>query len=82
MTTSVTSIRLPLEIQKELDAVAARMDRSRAWVIQQAVTAYLEMHQKQQAHIARAMSAANGGAPAYSEEGVDAVVQSWFKNAS
>lgn len=38
----VTSIRLPAELVDDLDRIALSLDRSRGWVIRQALTQYVQ----------------------------------------
>ncbi len=39
---SVTTVRLEPEIRERLDKLAEQLDRSRAWIIKEAVAQYLE----------------------------------------
>lgn len=39
---SVTTVRFDPEVRKQLDKLAERMDRPRAWIIKEAVAQYLE----------------------------------------
>jgi predicted transcriptional regulator len=40
--TRVTSVRLDDEVASKLDRLATSLDRSKAWIIEQAITTYIE----------------------------------------
>lgn len=42
---SVTTVRLQADIEKHLEAIASRLQRSKGWVINQALTEYIEKQQ-------------------------------------
>jgi predicted transcriptional regulator len=44
----VTTVRLQTEIERELDALAGTLDRSKGWVINQAVSEYIARHRLEQ----------------------------------
>lgn len=46
MTDTVTSVRLTAEQTEALDAIGARDDRSRSWLIRKAVDEYIERHRE------------------------------------
>jgi len=66
------TFRLDSEKRAVLDAIAAGMDRDRSYLINEAITLYLEMHQWQIEEIQRAVAEADAGDFA-SEEEVTAV---------
>ena len=45
---SVTTVRLQPEVEKELEATADRLQRSKSWVINQAVKEYLRRQEEEQ----------------------------------
>ncbi len=45
---SVTTVRLQAEIEQSLEAIASRLDRSKGWVINQALSEYIERQQLEQ----------------------------------
>ncbi|TVT49240.1 MAG: ribbon-helix-helix protein, CopG family [Sedimenticola thiotaurini] len=45
---SVTTVRLQSEVEQHLDAIASRLHRSKGWVINQALTEYIEKQQREQ----------------------------------
>lgn len=44
--TRVLAAHVPLELAAKVDAAAAQHDRSRAWIIKQALTAWLEPEER------------------------------------
>ncbi len=42
MTTRVLTAHLPLELADKVDAAAARLDRSRGWVVKQALASWID----------------------------------------
>lgn len=42
---SVTTVRLQAEVEQQLDAIANRLNRSKGWVINQALAEYIEKQQ-------------------------------------
>lgn len=42
-----TAVRLTAEIEDHLEAIAARLHRSKAWVINQALSEYIEKQQRE-----------------------------------
>lgn len=45
---SVTTVRLQAEVERNLESIASQLDRSKGWVINQALWEYIEKHQLQQ----------------------------------
>lgn len=45
---SVTTVRLQASVEKHLEAIANRLHRSKGWVINQALTEYIEKQQLEQ----------------------------------
>lgn len=45
---SVTTVRLQAEIEQHLDAIASRLQRSKGWVINQALSEYIAKQQVEQ----------------------------------
>lgn len=44
----VTTVRLQAEVEQHLEALASKLHRSKGWVINQAVTEYVENQQREQ----------------------------------
>jgi predicted transcriptional regulator len=42
MSTKVFTAHVPLPLAEKVDAIAARMDRSRGWIVKQALTAWID----------------------------------------
>lgn len=45
---SVTTVRLQTEVEQHLEAIAERLNRSKSWVINQALSEYIEKQQLEQ----------------------------------
>jgi predicted transcriptional regulator len=45
---SVTTVRLQAEVEQRLDAIASRLNRSKGWVINRALSEYIEKQQLEQ----------------------------------
>ncbi|MEP0000445.1 MULTISPECIES: ribbon-helix-helix protein, CopG family [Pseudomonadota] len=45
---SVTTVRLQAEVEQHLEAIAGRLQRSKGWVINQALLEYIEKQQREQ----------------------------------
>jgi predicted transcriptional regulator len=45
---SITTVRLLPETEKDLEALAGKLDRSKGWLINQALTEYLAKHRLEQ----------------------------------
>jgi predicted transcriptional regulator len=62
------TVRLPDDLTAKLDALAARLDRSRTWVATQALAEYVERETWQIAEIDAAIAEADRGEFATDEE--------------
>lgn len=60
-TTENVTVRMPPDTQKKLGKIAASMDRSRNWLINQAVEHYLELYEWQAERIRQRVDAAENG---------------------
>ncbi len=45
---SVTTVRLQTEVEHHLETIAGRLNRSKGWVINQALSEYIEKQQREQ----------------------------------
>lgn len=45
---SVTTVRLQAEVERHLETIAGRLHRSKGWVINQALSEYIEKQQREQ----------------------------------
>jgi len=77
--TSVFTVRLPVELQQKLDSLAESMDRSRSWLVSQAVEDYVAYQQWYIEKIKEGIAAADRGEFATEEE-MEAVFNK-YKNA-
>lgn len=59
---SVTTVRLQAEIENELEAIASRLHRSKGWVINQALSEFIEKQQLEQARWQQTMDAMESAA--------------------
>jgi predicted transcriptional regulator len=59
----VTSIRLPDELVDDLDRIAQSLDRSRGWVIRQALTQYVQEQETDVSAMQAAIGELEGSSP-------------------
>jgi predicted transcriptional regulator len=59
--TENVTVRMPPEVTAKLEQIAESLDRSRNWVINQAIQHYLEVYDWQTARIAERLEAAENG---------------------
>ena len=59
--TENVTVRMPAETTERLERIAARLDRSRSWVINQAIEHYLEVYDWQTARITERLAQAEDG---------------------
>jgi len=77
MTNSIpTSVRLRPELNDQLAAIASALDRSKSWVIEQAIADYLALQTWHLAAIDEGIKAADEGR-VVAHEDVEAWVRSW-----
>ena len=75
---SVTTVRLQAEVEQQLEAIASRLRRSKGWVINQALSEYIEkqlLEQERWKQTLEAMESAAQGKVVDSSE-----VHSWLKS--
>ena len=70
------SVRLEPELDKELSAVAARLDKPKSWVVQQAVKEFIELQLWQMSAIEKGLRDSEAGRVIPHEQ-VVAWVESW-----
>lgn len=76
---SVTTVRLQSETEQRLEAIAHRLQRSKGWVINQALAEYIDKEQREQERwrqTLEAMESAARGNVAEADQ-VHAWLQSW-----
>lgn len=72
------TFRVDAQKKKALDAIAAGIDRDRSYILNEAITNYLEVHQWQLAHIKEGLRQADAGEFAKDSE-VAAAFARWRK---
>ena len=70
------NVRLEPELDEKLSAVATRLDRSRSWVVQQALKEFIELQLWQMSAIEKGLRDAESGR-VIAHEDVVAWVESW-----
>jgi predicted transcriptional regulator len=60
-TTQNVTVRMPSEVTEKLERIAERLDRSRNWVINEAIERYLDVYDWQMARIAERLDQAEHG---------------------
>jgi len=61
MARQTLTIRVEPEMREALDALAVAAERDRTWIVNQALTAYIETQQWQIAHIRKGLREAGAG---------------------
>ena len=78
MNKNTITFRLDAAQKKDLDAIAASLDRDRSYVLKEAVRSYLEIHRWRIAHIKEGLQQAKAGHFA-SEKDVTEAFSKWRK---
>ncbi len=69
------SVSVPLEKQEKLDAIASSLDRSRNWLVNQAIDHYLEIYEWQAKKIQERLEIASAeNTQFHSSDDVDATI--------
>lgn len=72
------SISVDADRQAQLDAIASSMDRSRSWLVNEAINQYLELYHWQEKKIRERLDRANSGkARFHTSDEIDEVVESF-----
>lgn len=71
------TVRLSRETQKKLDQIASSFDRSRNWLITEAVDNYLEVYEWQEQRIKERLKKADKGGKFLDSGKVDKIVESF-----
>ena len=71
------TVRMPIKTQKKLEQIAAGADRSRNWLINQAIENYLEVYDWQEKRIRERLKKAEKGGKFYSRGQVNDVIDSF-----
>ena len=75
--TGNVTVRMPVKTQKKLEQFAAGVDRSRNWLINQAIENYLEVYDWQEQRIRDRLKKAEKGGTFYSSRQVSDVIDSF-----
>ena len=61
MSTKVVTAHLPLELAEQVDAYAARMDRSRGWIVKQALADWVAWEEEKERRTLEALADVKAG---------------------
>lgn len=61
MTTKVLTAHVPLELAEKLDQLAIRLERSRGWIIKQALAAWVEQEEERRRLTQEALADVDAG---------------------
>ena len=61
MTTRVLTAHIPLPLAEKVDLLAARLERSRAWIIKQALSAWIDSEEERQRLTMEALADVDAG---------------------
>lgn len=61
MDTKVLTAHVPLPLAEKVDQLAARLERSRGWIVKQALTAWVEQEEERRRLTLEAMSDVDAG---------------------
>ncbi len=61
MTTKVLTAHVPLELAEKVDQLAARLERSRGWIIKQALSAWVEQEEERRRLTLEALADVDAG---------------------
>jgi RHH-type rel operon transcriptional repressor/antitoxin RelB len=61
MTRETITIRIQPQVRKVLDGIAATLDRDRTYIVNQAIEAYIDVHEWQIDHFRQGLREANAG---------------------
>ncbi len=59
--TKVVTAHVPLNLAEKVDAMAARLDRSRGWVVKQALSAWVDQEEERHRMTLQALADVDGG---------------------
>lgn len=59
--TRVLTAHVPIELADKVDAMAGRMDRSRGWVVKQALAAWVDLEEERHRMTLEALAAVDAG---------------------
>ncbi|MBT3183198.1 MAG: ribbon-helix-helix protein, CopG family [Nitrospina sp.] len=71
------TVRVSSDTQKKLDHVAASFDRSRNWLINEAIESYLDIYEWQEKRVTERLKKAEKGGKFLNSDQVDKIVESF-----
>ena len=77
MTTKVLTAHVPLSLAEKVDQVAARLERSRGWIVKQALTAWIDQEEERRRLTLEALADVDAGHVIDRQ-----AVQAWAKSLS
>ncbi len=75
--TGNVTVRMPVKTQKKLEQIAAGVDRSRNWLINQAIENYIEVYDWQEKRIRERLKKAEKGGEFYTAGQINDVIESF-----
>lgn len=75
--TGNVTVRMPVKTQKKLEHIAASFERSRNWLINEAIDNYLDVYAWQEQRIRQRLKTADKGGTFYTSRQVNDVVESF-----
>ena len=75
--TGNVTVRMSVKTQKKLDQIAAEVDRSRNWLINEAIAQYLDVYDWQEKRIRERLKKAEKGGKFYTRSQVNKVIESF-----
>ncbi len=75
--TGNVTVRMPVKTQKKLEQIAAGVDRSRNWLINQAIENYIEVYDWQEKRICERLKKAEKGGKFHAAGQVNDVIESF-----
>ncbi len=61
MNTKVLTAHIPLQLAKKIDQIAARLERSRGWIVKQALSAWVEQEEERRRLTLEALADVDAG---------------------
>ncbi len=75
--TGNVTVRMPVKTQKKLEQIAADFERSRNWLINEAIETYLDVYEWQEKRIRERLKTAEKGGKFYTSSQVSDVIESF-----
>jgi predicted transcriptional regulator len=75
--TGNVTVRMPVKTQKKLDQIASEADRSRNWIINEAIDQYLDVYEWQEKRIRERLKKSEKGGKFLTKAQVSDVIESF-----